>query len=96
MCIKLAYITIYFGLCLQYIIYICDFFLLLVLFFCVRACGLALDIFYAKENLSIFTFQNSSGCFVQITAAYLSSLPPIFSLSTTDYLPPKPAKFPVS
>ncbi len=69
-----------------------------------RACGLVLFIFCAKKNLSIFTFQSFSGCFVQITAAFLSSLPLVFFfffflflffLSTTDYLPPKPAKLPV-
>lgn len=44
MCIKLAYITIYFGLHLQYIIHICD--VLLLVLFCARACVFAVLFFY--------------------------------------------------
>lgn len=65
MCIKLAYITIYFGLHLQYIIHICDVLLLLVLSLArVRACLPSFFFLYAKKTFlqfSIFTFQNCSG-----------------------------------
>ena len=81
MCIKLAYITIYFGLHLQYMLHICDFLLLLLVLFLASVCALrvlalAVFFFFAKKKSFLYSlFTKLSGCFVQITAAFFFSFP---------------------